>query len=186
MISDSMKIILLEDNPSDVYLIERQIKKLVLHPNIYVINEFEVLKKTLEEFDPDLILCDYRLKGFTGLDVLKYLLESNSQIPLVFVTGTIQEEEVADQTILEGVTGYVLKKDMNFLHEKLKPFFDDILGIDDSDSLDERKIKELEEYHKYLEGIKEESQILMNSYNNIKRSLETLRSKRKKSSVVKK
>ena len=68
MIETKLKILLVEDNPADVVLIERQIKKIVTHPEILNIDDIDKLAKTLREFVPDIILSDYKMDGFTGGD----------------------------------------------------------------------------------------------------------------------
>jgi hypothetical protein len=45
----------------------------------------------------------------------------DENLPLIFITGTLEDEELAANTILSGASGFILKKHMNELSEKLRP-----------------------------------------------------------------
>ena len=56
----------------------------------------------------DIVLSDYNLPQWTGMDVLKLLQQAKLDIPFILVTGTLGEE-AAVECIKMGVTDYVLK-----------------------------------------------------------------------------
>ena len=120
---EGLKILLVEDNGNDVVLITRQIEKIVDNPQIEVATTLEVVKKKLNDFVPNIILCDYNLPTCTGMEVLELSRRISPSTTFIFVTGTINDEELAANTILSGASGYILKKNINLLSEKLKPFF---------------------------------------------------------------
>lgn len=122
MIKTPLRIILVEDRPADVALIERQIRKIVKEPEIEVTDNLEGCRDLLVNFAPDVVLSDYNLPTCTGLDVLQLVKEYDQDLDFIFITGTINDEELAANTILNGASGYILKKHMNNLAEKLKPF----------------------------------------------------------------
>src|SRR5207245_8184066 len=57
----------------------------------------------------DIILADYRLPNWTGMDALKLLRHLGQDIPFLLVTGTLGEE-AAVECIKEGASDYVLKE----------------------------------------------------------------------------
>lgn len=57
---------------------------------------------------PDIILSDYSLPQYNGLEALNDLKAKKMIIPFIFVTGTINEETAAD-TIKTGAWDYVVK-----------------------------------------------------------------------------
>lgn len=122
MIKTPLRIILVEDRPADVALIERQIRKIVKEPEIEVTDNLEGCRDLLVNFAPDVVLSDYNLPTCTGLDVLQLVKDYDQDLDFIFITGTINDEELAANTILNGASGYILKKHMNNLAEKLKPF----------------------------------------------------------------
>jgi PAS domain S-box-containing protein len=62
----------------------------------------------LERKDFDLILCDYTIPGFSGLDALFLAREKCPETPFLFVSGTIGED-TAIEALKKGATDYVLK-----------------------------------------------------------------------------
>ncbi len=60
------------------------------------------------QYPPDIILCDYALPQFDGLQALKLLKDSGVKVPLIIVSGTIGEE-TAVATMKHGAADYLLK-----------------------------------------------------------------------------
>lgn len=123
MIEEEIKILLIEDNPTDVLLIKRQLKKLVKQPIVEVETTIPKIKLKIATFKPDIVLCDYNLPTCNGMEVLDAVRSLRPDIMFIFVTGTIKNEELAANTILNGASGYILKKNINELDKKLKPYF---------------------------------------------------------------
>jgi PAS domain S-box-containing protein len=62
----------------------------------------------LERKNFELILSDYTIPGFSGLDALAIAREKCPEIPFLFVSGTIGED-TAIEALKNGATDYVLK-----------------------------------------------------------------------------
>ena len=62
----------------------------------------------LGQLDFDIILADYNLQDWTGLDALDILKASGKNIPVIMVTGSLGDE-AAVACIKEGAADYVLK-----------------------------------------------------------------------------
>jgi CheY-like chemotaxis protein len=56
----------------------------------------------------DVILADYRLPQFNGLEALRLLQQRGLDVPFIMISGAIGEE-LAAQCVREGVTDYLLK-----------------------------------------------------------------------------
>lgn len=121
MINTKLRILLVEDEKTDAELITFQLKKIVENFDIKVVDNIEDATQALHNYIPDVVLSDYNLPTCTGLDVLTTTQDIDANIPLIFITGTINDEELAANTILAGASGYILKKHMNILSEKLEP-----------------------------------------------------------------
>src|SRR2546421_4764301 len=88
-----LKLLLLEDDESDAELIRYALKKAGLHFEARQTDSRAGFLKALAEFEPDLILADYSLPGFTALDALKLLkTRPKADVPLILVTGSHSEE----------------------------------------------------------------------------------------------
>jgi len=121
MIKTPLRIILVEDEETDAVLIKRQIAKIVEKPQIKVVKDLPGFEGIFTSFLPDVIISDYNLPTGTGLDILQLAKSIDETIPLIFITGALDDDELAADTILSGASGFILKKHMNVLAEKLEP-----------------------------------------------------------------
>ena len=111
---ERLRLLLVEDSPADVELLLRELKALqrpIAHER--VASERELLA-ALAEFEPDVILSDYSMPGFSGLDALEIVLARAPSVPFVYVSGTIGEER-AIEALKRGAYDYVLKENLRRL-----------------------------------------------------------------------
>lgn len=73
----------------------------------------------LREFAPHLVLSDYSLPGYDGLRAFQATLAYDPYIPFLIVTGAMGEE-VAVDTLRQGVTDYILKQRLERLAPSVK------------------------------------------------------------------
>lgn len=175
MINKKLNILLIEDNESDIFLIKRQLSKIVKEPVIEVTDNLEECKKLLLNFAPDIVLSDYNLPKCTGLDVLDLVKDFDDSIEFIFITGTIHDEELAANTILNGASGYILKKHMNNLHEKLEPLLKKaLINMVSKDELREQirsnKIT-VNKIYDYLEKMKDDDKEQRENINKIRSAI---------------
>ncbi len=67
--------------------------------------------KALDEFCPDLVITDYMMPGFNGMDVIHMTLNHDPTLPVIILTGSISEE-VAVECMRQGAINYVLKENL--------------------------------------------------------------------------
>jgi len=106
--SESLRILLLEDNPMDVALIEHQLSATGRKISLTSIETRESFEAELNRRPPHLILSDYSLPAFDGTAALEIAKRLTPGVPFIFVTGTMGEE-VAIDMLKQGATDYVLK-----------------------------------------------------------------------------
>ena len=73
-----------------------------------VIDSEEAYVNALEQFRPDVILCDHSLPSFNSLEALKIVKRKKLHIPFILITATMSEE-VAAGVVREGADDYILK-----------------------------------------------------------------------------
>ena len=122
----TLKILLVEDTVTDVTLIQREIHKVAPDAAVTVCNNLTDFISKLESVVPDLILSDYKLPTCSGLEILEAAQDLAPSITFLFVTGAINDEELAADTILSGASGFILKKNISSLHKRLEPYINAI------------------------------------------------------------
>ena len=97
-----------EDDPLDAEYVEAQLAEAGVACEIKRVESSEDFRNALESRPPDLILCDYNLPRFDGLEALKIAQETPQQAPFIFLSGGIGEH-LAVECLHRGATDYVLK-----------------------------------------------------------------------------
>jgi PAS domain S-box-containing protein len=104
----SLRILNLEDNASDAELNEAMLSTRWPHCELLRVETREDFVAALEQEDLDLVLSDYTMPGFNGLEALALARARRPEIPFLFVSGTIGED-TAIEALKSGATDYVLK-----------------------------------------------------------------------------
>ena len=103
-----LRILLLEDDPGDVELIQELLEVDHFDCEVTRVQTCPEFLAALESAEIDLILADYKLPSFDGLSALKLAQSARPDLPFIFVSGTIGED-VAIEALKIGATDYVLK-----------------------------------------------------------------------------
>lgn len=106
--SSPLRILLLEDNPSDAGLIQELLEADHFVSETKCVQTRPEFMVALESAGVDLILADYQLPAFDGLSALRLAQDMRPDVPFIFVSGTLGEE-VAIEALKIGATDYVLK-----------------------------------------------------------------------------
>jgi PAS domain S-box-containing protein len=106
--TQSLKILHIEDISSDAELIERMLKKSGIEFEKLLVETKEEYEKGLDNFNPDIILSDHSLPAFNSLEALAILKQRGANIPFILITATVSEE-FAVNVMKEGASDYVLK-----------------------------------------------------------------------------
>ena len=110
----NLNILMLEDIPIDAEMIERELQNANILYNARRVASKNKFLKELEIFSPDLVLADYSLPQFSGLEALKIVREMKVRIPFILVTG-MKNEEIAVECLKEGADDYILKSSLRRL-----------------------------------------------------------------------
>ena len=106
--SKAIRIIHLEDIRSDADIVRRELTRAGLLFDLKWVATKDAYSKALAEFEPDIVLSDHSLPGFTSAEAFRLLVESKLNIPFILVTATISEE-FAVTMMKEGIADYLLK-----------------------------------------------------------------------------
>jgi DNA-binding NtrC family response regulator len=104
----SARILILEDEAWDANLAQRLLADAGLKLVAVVVDTKASFIEQMAAFQPDIILSDYHLPGFTGQEALKIAQERYPDIPFIIWSGVLGDEAAVD-LIKQGATDYVLK-----------------------------------------------------------------------------
>jgi DNA-binding NtrC family response regulator len=127
------RILILEDNLSDVDLLKRELTKNGLCFISEVVQTRESFENALDTYNPDIILSDYTLPAFDGVTAFNIKQLKTPEIPFIIVSGSIGEERSVE-LIRDGVTDYALKDKLFSLPLKISRALRDA---------EERKVKKI-------------------------------------------
>jgi len=109
-----IRFLIIEDLSSDVELIERELRTLGQPYEIRTVQDEASLRHGLEAFKPDMVLSDYMLPRFTGMEALKIVQGFAPDLPFIIVTGSMNEL-VAVECMKAGAWDYVIKEKLSKL-----------------------------------------------------------------------
>ena len=111
----SIRILIVEDDPEDVYLIKEYLNADVYKKYAFKqTDSLELALKELESSTFELVLLDLGLPDANGLEALSVLINSNCTTPIVVLTG-VDDEQLGEQAIHLGAEDYLPKKIANTL-----------------------------------------------------------------------
>ncbi len=103
-----LKILIVEDNPSDAELMVRRLKNEGFDFKWVRVEDEEAFIENLDANSLDLILSDWSLPSFSGLCALQVTRAKGFDIPFIIVSGSIGEE-AAVNALHPGASDYLLK-----------------------------------------------------------------------------
>ncbi|ELS31167.1 EAL domain-containing protein [Pseudanabaena biceps] len=106
--SQSLRILIIEDVVADAELTILVLESSGLCFTCDIIATEIEFQRYLQDKYYDVVLSDYRLPSFNGLQAFDFLKQSGQDIPFILITGSLGEE-AAVECIKAGMTDYVLK-----------------------------------------------------------------------------
>src|SRR3954466_10924570 len=103
-----MKILHLEDNALDAELIRAVFDHEWPGCEVNLVASRDGFMAELNSGGYDLLLSDFNMAGFNGLDALKLAQEKCPTVPFIFLSGTIGEDRAVEAMRL-GASDYVIK-----------------------------------------------------------------------------
>ena len=106
-----VRVLLLEDLPTDVELLVRELNRGGLRVEHRVVETEAAFRVALRDFQPDLVLSDFFMPHFDGMWALELSRELAPDVPFIFVSRTIGEEYLT-RALRKGAADYVLKSNL--------------------------------------------------------------------------
>ena len=117
--SQPLRVLLVEDVEADALLVLRMLRSGGFAPEHERVDTAEAMSAALGGGPWDVVISDYTMPQFSGLDALALLQKSGLDAPFIVVTGTIGEEE-AVRCMHAGAADYLLKDRLDRLPSAVK------------------------------------------------------------------
>ncbi|WP_239947632.1 hybrid sensor histidine kinase/response regulator [Dyella terrae] len=99
----------IEDSQLDAELVLSELDADHIDYDVRLVDAERDYLSALEEFQPDIVLSDLSMPGFSGQRALDILRERDTDLPFIFVSATLGEE-AAIEALRNGATDYILKQ----------------------------------------------------------------------------
>ena len=103
-----LRVLLVEDLEDDALLILHELRQGNYDPIYRRVDTEEAMAEALDRESWDIILADYAMPGFSGLEAIKLVKERELDIPFIIISGTIGED-IAVLAMKAGAHDYLLK-----------------------------------------------------------------------------
>jgi len=103
-----LRALLVEDNQADAELVLRALRKSDFEVSALIVQDEATFTRALIAHSPEIVLADYNLPDWTGMEVLNVLRRHCLDIPMILVSGVLGDV-TAVECIRQGATDYVLK-----------------------------------------------------------------------------
>ena len=112
--SKPIHILIVEDSEDDSLLLLHELRQGGYDPDSKRVETSGSMRTALEQRQWDLVISDYVLPGFSGLDALNVLKESGLDLPFIIVSGRIGED-LAVVAMKAGAHDYIVKGNLKRL-----------------------------------------------------------------------
>ena len=103
-----VRVLLVEDVLHDAELCLAELRRAGFEIHADVVAAPEEFSDRLRRSSYDIVLADYRLPNWTGMEAFERLQALEKDIPFILVTGALGEQAAVD-CVKQGITDYVLK-----------------------------------------------------------------------------
>ena len=99
--STPLRVLFIEDSEDDVLLLTRQLRVGGYAPAFERVETADGLRSALHRGGWEVIISDYSMPRFNGMEALSITLETDPDVPFLRISGTVGEE-VAVESVKAG------------------------------------------------------------------------------------
>lgn len=114
-----LRVLVVEDSAEDAELLLRAMRQSGYEPAAARVETAAAMRAALQEQPWDLILSDYQIPGFGGMEALRIAKESGLDLPFIVVSGKVGEEALVE-VMKAGATDFLLKGSLGRLGSMIK------------------------------------------------------------------
>jgi len=109
-----LRVLIVEDSEDDALLVLRELRRGGYEPVFRRVETPEAMAAELERETWDIVISDYVLPRFTGLEALNLMLKKGLELPFIVTSGKADEETLV-KAMKAGVNDYIMKNNLSRL-----------------------------------------------------------------------
>jgi signal transduction histidine kinase len=109
-----LRVLIVEDSEEDAVLLVRELRRGPYEVSYERVDSPSAMSKAMAEREWDVVVCDYSMPRFPGMDALKILRAKTTELPFIFLSGTMGEE-MAVEALKQGAHDYLMKDNLQRL-----------------------------------------------------------------------
>ena len=113
-VTERLRVLVVEHDQADAELCIAELRRGGFDVRAAVVQSPEQFAQQIRDAEFDVVLADYRLPQWSGMDALAALRAGGLDIPLILVTGTLSDER-AVECVRHGAADYILKDSLRRL-----------------------------------------------------------------------
>jgi transcriptional regulator with GAF, ATPase, and Fis domain len=112
--STTLRVLIVEDSEDDATLLLRELRRGDYEVIYQRVDTPDRMNEVMETDAWDIVICDYSMPHFSGIDALRMQRSKDADVPFIFLSGTIGEE-AAIAALKEGAHDCLMKSDLKRL-----------------------------------------------------------------------
>lgn len=114
LMNEPLKVLIIEDSEYDVQILVRQLRHGGCEPLYERVETARDMSAALDRQKWDLVISDYVMPSFSGLDALALVTDRGLDLPFIIVSGNIGDD-LAVESMKAGAHDYILKGNLSRL-----------------------------------------------------------------------
>ncbi len=112
--ANPLRVLIVDDSENDALLVVHELQPGGYEPTYQRVETREEMNSALEQKTWDVVISNFSMAKFTGLEALKALQEKELDLPFIIVSDTMSEE-IALQCLKAGIHAFFKKKNIKLL-----------------------------------------------------------------------
>src|SRR5215471_5130057 len=166
------RLLLLENDADDAELLRRRLCRQWPTCEVALARSKDDYLAKLKDGGFDLILSDYMIPGYSGLEALKRAQEQSPGIPFLFVSGAIGDD-VAIESLKAGATDYLLKDRLMRLTPAIQRALNEAEATRQRELVSQRLRRSEEQYRVLYQDLLRQNEEIRNFYHTLSHELKT-------------
>lgn len=106
-----LRVLFVEDCEDDVVLLVRELRRGGYTPRMQRVDTAASFREALSNDEWDIVISDYSMPGFNGLQALAIHCELAPELPFILISGTVGEQ-IAVESMKAGASDYLMKENL--------------------------------------------------------------------------